>query len=350
MIGVMSTDLPLPDPGPANSKGGPRFSVIMPVHNARPFLADAVASVLRQTIEDWELILVDDGSEDGSMASIADVRDSRLRTITQANQGAGPARNRAAGLARGAWLAFLDADDVWFDDHLAELDRVLRTHPRAALIGTAWTLFQNAPAQGARVKGEVREIDYFAAVGASGGVIRTSSIGLRRDAWQALGGFGPYRTGQDSELWVRAAIRYAVAISTRVTVLYRTSTGGLSDQKRSKRRPPATMEDLSPAVATLLNHYPPIDSPHRTGADQFVRRYIRWRLSEAVYDGDLACVRALERLYRTSRTLSDQLFLRLAHLPAPLAKVAHRAVLLIFALRGRITTAASARGANQRGI
>jgi glycosyltransferase involved in cell wall biosynthesis len=264
------------------------------------------------------------------MESIADLNDRRILRVAQANQGAAAARNHAASLCRGSWLAFLDADDLWYQDHLTELDRVSRAYPEAALIGTGWSLFAHAPVAAARPAGKLRPIDYFATVGKEGGIIRTSSIAMRRDAWEALGGFRPFRTGHDSELWVRAALRYPVAVSSRITLLYRTSTGGLSDRKRLTREVPRRLQDLSPALVTLLDHHP------AAGADLFVLRHLRWRLDEAIRDGDLACVRALERLYPDAPPLADRLFLRSAHLPIPLARLSHRALRILFAIGRRI--------------
>lgn len=99
----------------------PAVSVIMPVHNAAAFLADTVASVQAQTLENWELLAVDDGSTDGSGEILAELsaKDPRIRLLaTKGKQGAGKARNCAIDAARGQWLAFLDADDLWLPEKL----------------------------------------------------------------------------------------------------------------------------------------------------------------------------------------------------------------------------------------
>ena len=99
----------------------PTFSIIVPVFNASGTLAATIASVLGQTDQDWEMILVDDGSTDQSLRVMMDFTclDDRIRMLSQANKGPSAARNLGAAMARGQFIAFLDADDVWTADKLA---------------------------------------------------------------------------------------------------------------------------------------------------------------------------------------------------------------------------------------
>lgn len=99
----------------------PRVSVIMPVYNAAGFLEETIASVSAQSLTDWELLVVDDGSSDGSADILARLAasDPRIRPLSSGgNQGAGAARNLAMAAARGRYLAFLDADDLWHPEKL----------------------------------------------------------------------------------------------------------------------------------------------------------------------------------------------------------------------------------------
>ncbi|MCG7630325.1 glycosyltransferase family 2 protein [Epibacterium sp. MM17-32] len=99
----------------------PTVSVIMPVFNARMTLEQSVASVMAQVFADWELILIDDGSQDGSAELCAQLArtDPRIRLLCQsANSGAAAARNAGLAQAKGQYIAFLDADDLWLEDKL----------------------------------------------------------------------------------------------------------------------------------------------------------------------------------------------------------------------------------------
>src|SRR5512147_1419439 len=104
------------------SPGSPTVSVITPAYNAERFIAQTLDSVLAQTHGDWELVVADDSSTDGT-ASIAEDyarRDGRIRLLRMpGNQGQGPARNAALGVAHGDFVAFLDADDLWDPEKLA---------------------------------------------------------------------------------------------------------------------------------------------------------------------------------------------------------------------------------------
>lgn len=108
-------------------------SVIIPAHNAAQFLAEAVASVRAQTVPAAEIIIVDDGSMDGTQAVIAALG-SGVRAVGQPRQGAAAARNRGAEMASGAWLTFLDADDLWLPEKLAVQLAWMRAHPQTDVV------------------------------------------------------------------------------------------------------------------------------------------------------------------------------------------------------------------------
>ena len=113
----------------------PTVSVVLPTHQRRKILRQAIASVLAQTYRDFELIVIDDGSTDGTgeMVESLDGWDGRLRYRWQPNRGASAARNAALRLAQGEIVAFLDSDNVWRPDHLERLVGALERHPDADL-------------------------------------------------------------------------------------------------------------------------------------------------------------------------------------------------------------------------
>ncbi len=115
-------------PQKGESGATPRFSVIMPTHNVALFVNSAISSVLAQDERDWELLIVDDGSQDMTKTIIEQftVRDSRIRaTFLDGNYGAAVARNTAIASARGRYIAFIDSDDFWFPEKLTRQRRLL---------------------------------------------------------------------------------------------------------------------------------------------------------------------------------------------------------------------------------
>jgi glycosyltransferase involved in cell wall biosynthesis len=117
----------------------PTFSVIIPVFNGGKYLARAIASVLAQTLPDFELILVDDGSTDDAVERAASFKDSRLTILSQPNSGAPTALNRGISVARGEYVAFLDADDLWRPDKLQIQSESFKAHPEGDLAFTGLT-------------------------------------------------------------------------------------------------------------------------------------------------------------------------------------------------------------------
>ncbi len=303
------------------------FSVVIPVYNNRVTLARTVASVLVQRYTFFELIIVDDGSTDDSLSAIAAIDDSRLRRITQANAGPGLARNAGVAASQSDWVAFLDGDDIWLDDHLEELDSIRRAHPEAGLIGTAFVV---APAgavpEGMRGRnGNIRVVRYFDAVGNGEDVLISSTAAVQKAAWRDVGGFSAYPSGEDTNLWVRIALRWPVAASTKVTAIYVTGTGGISDRQKTRwlGKPLRELSDLSPAVAALI---PQMNgSPHNLNGypERYAERYMHWCLHGSARAGDIATLRALRKLYPRPASIGDRAILAASVLPTPLAKGAH---------------------------
>src|SRR5207247_1570481 len=112
----------------------PAVTVIMPVYDRERFVCEAIASVLAQTFSDLELIVVDDGSTDGTAAAVAAVEDPRLRYVAQPHRGVAAAMNTGLRSARGRYVARLDSDDVWLPDLLATQVAVLESRPEIDVV------------------------------------------------------------------------------------------------------------------------------------------------------------------------------------------------------------------------
>ena len=125
-----ATPTAAPDAAPA-----PRFSVVVPTYDRAASVTHTLASVFAQTCPDLEVIVVDDGSTDDTLEVLARVDDPRLTVATQPNAGPAAARNRGMDLARGAHVAFLDSDDLWYPTFLESVARVLDEDPDVLVYG-----------------------------------------------------------------------------------------------------------------------------------------------------------------------------------------------------------------------
>lgn len=116
----------------------PLVSIIMPCYNAAAHLPASVDSVLAQSYPQWELVAIDDGSIDETLAWLRARRDLRIRVLTQANQGVSSARNAGLANVRGRYIAFLDADDTWNAHFLERMVAALQRNPNATLAYCGW--------------------------------------------------------------------------------------------------------------------------------------------------------------------------------------------------------------------
>jgi len=109
-------------------------SVIIPVYNGERTIKKAIESVFFQNYKDWEIIIVDDGSTDKTSQIIKELKSEKIRYFYQKNQGRSKARNKGILLAKGEYIAFLDSDDVWLEEHLQKEIKVLESHPNVSLV------------------------------------------------------------------------------------------------------------------------------------------------------------------------------------------------------------------------
>jgi glycosyltransferase involved in cell wall biosynthesis len=313
------------------------FSIVVPVYNKRALLRATVESALQQSFAGFELILIDDGSTDGSLEAVADLTDPRIRILRQENGGASAARNAGMAAARHQWIAFLDADDLWLPDHLAELDRIRSRFPEAGLIGTAF--FRGTVTVPRSEEGDIRLISYFEEVGRGRVPFWTSSAAVRADAARAVGGFNDDPIGQDSEYWARVAFDHPVAASTRATAIYRLGTGGIIDRARYRwrGRDIRSAADISSAAALVSERYEQVESPQlRRSLDLYLDRFVSWCLEHSVEIGDVRTVRALRPIYRIGPTRRGSWLMRAARLSKPAARAVFMAYLAAKSVKRRL--------------
>ncbi len=302
------------------------FDVVMPLYNKEEFVGATIEAVLAQSFPHWRLIIVDDGSSDRSPALVAGFNDPRISLIPQKNQGVGPARNVGIHAGSGEWIAFLDADDVWNADHLAELDMLRQAYPAAALLGCAFRRFSGAVEASLESEGasSPRLARYFADCAKGRELLVTSSAAVRRAAIYAVGDFEDLPGNEDVELWARLALHGPVAVSRRATVNYRVDSGGITDSGMGDRKPerrPTRREDLSSTIPTLERALPAVaDVELRKDIVAYMDSRIGIRMTAAVIEGDIDYARQLSRLYRGRPTGQARIAATIANLPSPIGK------------------------------
>jgi glycosyltransferase involved in cell wall biosynthesis len=193
-----------------------RFTVVVPAFNAAHTIGSAIRSVLAQTAEDFELLIVDDGSTDGTSDAVRAVdTDSRVRMIRQANKGPSAARNRAIAEARGAFVSMLDADDLWLPEYLEVMGAALDANAEAPFSYTdAWLLDdqtrrvrRRSAMSSLRAPEAVTDARALLLELLQRNFIYTSTTS-RRSVLEAVGGYDEtLGTGEDWDLWLRIVRR-----------------------------------------------------------------------------------------------------------------------------------------------
>ena len=219
-------------PNPATRDAStPLVSVVMPCFNGARYLEEAVRSVMAQTLRAVELIVVDDGSSDASPDIVARLQaefGERIVAVAQANAGPYAARNHGLRLARGAFVAFLDADDWWAPDCLEKLHAALETDTSAALAYCGW---QNVGLEGSRgepyVPPDYELEDKAARFLRAAAPWPIHAALVRRTVMEEVGGFDlDLPTCMDYDLWLRIGVARPIRLVPEVLAFYRHHQSG----------------------------------------------------------------------------------------------------------------------------
>jgi len=210
-----------------------QVSIIIPLYNKAQTIQRALASVFRQTLQDFEVIIIDDGSTDGSAEQVAACADPRVTLIRQENAGPSAARDRGMRLAQGEYLALLDGDDEWLPDHLARAVRLLDDFPQAAIGGMGLAFWRETPPyppvpiNGIGPEGWRGILPDFFAASMQYPPLSGSSTIIRRRAFTELDPRPAASIqGEDQHLWAQFAVHYPVAYDSAITAIYHHQTTG----------------------------------------------------------------------------------------------------------------------------
>lgn len=202
-----------------------KFSVVIPLYNKGEHIIQTLNSVLAQSMDDFEILVIDDGSSDNSYALAQSVKSPKIRLFQQKNQGVSVARNVGIEQARGEYISFLDADDVWHPDYLQTIHQLTQKYPQSDIFVTAYEVLMkdgkiNQSTQLLPPEGCLDS--YWATLNEKYDFVWTSATTIRREALKKAGMFRPgEKIGQDLDMWARVArINPHVAYSAKTCVTY----------------------------------------------------------------------------------------------------------------------------------
>lgn len=264
----------------------PAFSVVVPLYNKVDSVTASIRSVLEQSFTDFELIVVDDGSTDGSLGAVASFRDDRIRVIKQVNGGVSRARNAGIAAARASYVALLDADDVWHADFLKRIDALIRNYPEASVYATQYA-FRNGgddrPPHHPRLKNVSPQLieNYFRQVAVGDMLLTASSVCIPRAVLEQTGLFPvDERIGEDQDLWIRLALHGPIAWDNRCSAYYRQDAGAMATRSKVDDTP-------WPFVSRLIQRLREGDLPpsQLDDAKQYAARHLLGQAGQLVLDG-----------------------------------------------------------------
>jgi glycosyltransferase involved in cell wall biosynthesis len=205
-----------------------KFSIVIPLYNKERHISRAINSVLSQTINEFELIVVDDGSTDSSYIEAKKFNDNRIKLVSQSNSGVSAARNKGISLAQYDYIGFLDADDSWEPNFLKCICKLISDYPEAGAYATSYHIIEDASGKkilprsvlGFADNWEGIIDDYFK-YALKAPIISASSVVIPKRVFKNVGTFKVgVKRGEDLDMWCRIALEYEIAFSNKVCATY----------------------------------------------------------------------------------------------------------------------------------
>ncbi|MEM7187039.1 MAG: glycosyltransferase family A protein [Bacteroidota bacterium] len=241
----------------------PKFSVVISVYNKEDFLEATLRSVMAQTFQDFEVVILNDGSTDGSEKIIEQfATDPRVRFYSEENKGAAAGRNYVIQKAEGDYIALLDADDLWQPGYLAEHHRMIEKYSQESVFATNSEVIDKGKVTPRRysipLPDEDVVVDFFEASYLDA-ILHSSTTVLKKEVFDRVGMYNPeVRSGQDTDLYVRIGLQYRVVFSAKVLVQYFVIKDSLFRRSKKLSDKPSfeeyeSYEADNPALKKFLN-------------------------------------------------------------------------------------------------
>lgn len=237
------------------------ISVVIPLYNKEQSITSTLQTVLKQTYQDFEIVIVNDGSTDHSVEEVKKVTDPRIRLIHQNNAGVSAARNRGIEEAKGEYIAFLDADDEWKSDYLKIQYKLTQKYPECCVFACNYefkdtqgkvtpTIIRKLP-----FKGEDGILsNYFEVASCSHPPMWTSAVMIKKNAIQSIGGFPVgIKSGEDLLTWARLAVNGKIAYAKQAYAVFNVEGYSISEKPK---RIPAEQDIVGQELKALLKAHP----------------------------------------------------------------------------------------------
>ena len=234
----------------------PRISVIIPAYNAEKTILETIASVQNQTFSNFEIIVINDGSTDSTLQLLEGLNDDRLYVVSYPDGGLSVARNRGVKQARGKFIAFLDADDLWTPDKLELQLADLQANPKAGVV-YSWTHFMDEFGNLFRGDSTLRfEGNVLADLLTWNFIAIGSNPMVRKEAIIATGEFIPEAGGaSDWDYWLRLALNWDYVVVPKRQIFYRLTTGSISSNiNQMEQYQIVVMNDILELAPPELQH------------------------------------------------------------------------------------------------
>lgn len=253
-------------------------SVVIPLYNKAATVARAVHSVLTQTIQDFELIVVNNGSTDGGDNIVAQIADPRLTLVHQDNLGVSMARNRGIEIASSEWVAFLDADDEWRPTFLETALKLKEKYPQCDVVATAYQRcdfsgkFYDIHLSHCPAEHDFLMENYFEVAAHSDPPFCSISIMARKKALSSFGGFPQgISQGEDLLTWARLAAKYKIAYCREPLSIFHT---GVTSSMGIPKRIPEADDPVGKGLERIYS-----ENPQLTGIKQYISHWHKMRAS-----------------------------------------------------------------------
>lgn len=212
----------------------PFFSIIIPLFNKEKYISEALHSVLDQTFQDFEIIIIDDGSTDNSKLEVLKFKDTKIKLYSTINSGVSAARNLGVYKSTGMYCAFLDADDLWKEFHLCNIKSLINKFPNNKVFSSSSILqTKNRIKKLTYSINDIPEqnLDYFKS-SLRTSILHPSSLVIKKDTFIESKGFNKKFThAEDTEYWFRLGLKYPIGFSNTPSVIFRDVENSLSKQR-----------------------------------------------------------------------------------------------------------------------